>query len=245
LFSWIDYCPYINESFKTDIMKNILIIGAHGKIGRILSKRLSESTNYQPTAFIRKESQKSDFKSEGLNFVVGNLEESVADLKEKFDGCDAVVFTAGSGGSTGAEKTLAIDLDGAVRTMEAAKAAGIKRFVMVSAAGADDRAFWDKAEMKSYYVAKHYADEMLRHSGLNYTILRPVMLTNNKGTGLIIASETMKGLNKELPRADVAKVIEEVLNREDTYGRTIEMSEGYHAVEEAISGLAKGELELA
>ncbi|MGB6035211.1 MAG: NAD(P)H-binding protein, partial [Cryomorphaceae bacterium] len=143
------------------------------------------------------------------------------------------------------EKTLAIDLDGAVRTMEAAKHAGIKRFVMVSAAGADDRSFWDKAEMKPYYVAKHYADEMLRHSGLDYTILRPVMLTNNKSAGLIIASETMKGLNKEIPRADVAKVIEEVINREDTYGKTIEMSEGYHAIEEAITGLVKGELEPA
>ncbi|MCZ4410291.1 SDR family oxidoreductase [Cryomorphaceae bacterium 1068] len=226
-------------------MKNILIIGAHGKIGQILSNQLSESTNFQPTAFIRKESQQSDFKIGSLNFKVGNLEESVKDLTHKFEGYDAVVFTAGSGGSTGPDKTLSIDLDGAVRTMEAAKAAGIKRFVMVSAAGADDRSFWDKAEMKPYYVAKHYADEMLRNSDLNYTILRPVMLTNNDGTGLITASETMKGLNNEISRADVANAIEEVLNREDTYGKTIEMSEGYHSIEEAISGLTKSELELA
>ena len=54
--------------------------------------------------------------------------------------------------------------------------------IIVSAAGSDDRAFWDKADMKPYYVAKHYADEMLKHSNLNYTILRPVMLTDNDGT---------------------------------------------------------------
>jgi uncharacterized protein YbjT (DUF2867 family) len=218
-------------------MKNILIIGAHGKIGQLLSKQLSNSTNYKPTAFIRKESQKSDFDSDGINFLVGNLEESVADLSNKFEGYDALVFTAGSGGSTGPDKTLAIDLDGAVRTMEAAKKAGINRYVMISASGADDRAFWDKADMKPYYVAKHYADEMLKQSDLNYTILRPVMLTDNEGIGMITASETMEGLNKEISRADVARVIEHVLGRSDTYGTIIEMSEGDHAIEEAVSGL--------
>jgi uncharacterized protein YbjT (DUF2867 family) len=226
-------------------MKNILIIGAHGKIGQILSNQLSESTQFHPTAFIRKESQKSDFNNESLDFEVGNLEESVSDLTRKFDGYDAIIFTAGSGGSTGADKTLSIDLDGAVRTMEAANAAGIKRYVMVSAAGADDRSFWDKAEMKPYYVAKHYADEMLRNSDLNYTILRPVMLTDDEGTGNIQCAETMEGLNEEISRADVAKAIEEVLNREETFGKTIEMSEGRQSIEEAISGLTKSEMELA
>jgi uncharacterized protein YbjT (DUF2867 family) len=127
--------------------------------------------------------------------------------------------------------------------MEAAKKAGINRYVMISASGADDRAFWDKADMKPYYVAKHYADEMLKQSDLNYTILRPVMLTDNEGIGMITASETMEGLNKEISRADVARVIEHVLGRSDTYGTIIEMSEGDHAIEEAVSGLVESLLE--
>ena len=226
-------------------MKNILIIGAHGKIGQLLSTKLSTSSNYKPTAFIREESQKSDFNGDNINFVVGNLEESVDDLKKKFDGYDAVVFAAGSGGSTGPDKTLAIDLDGAVRSMEAAKMSGIKRYIIVSAAGSDDRAFWDKADMKPYYVAKHYADEMLRQTNLNYTILRPVMLTDNDGTGKVKASETMAGLNKEISREDVADAIVHLLDRDDTYGKVIEMSEGEHSMEDAISAAVNSQLEPA
>jgi len=227
-------------------MKNILIIGAHGKIGQLLSNKLSTSSNYKPTAFIREESQKSDFNSDNLDFLVGDLEESVDELKKKFDGYDAVVFTAGSGGSTGPDKTLAIDLEGAVRTMEAAKMSGIMRYVMVSAAGSDDRSFWDKAEgMKPYYVAKHYADEMLKQSNLNYTILRPVMLTDNDGTGKVKASETMEGLNREISREDVADAIVHLLDRDDTYGKVIEMSEGEHSMEDAISAAVNSQLEPA
>jgi nucleoside-diphosphate-sugar epimerase len=227
-------------------MKNILIIGAHGKIGQLLSNKLSHSSIYRPTAFIRKESQKSDFNSDNLDFLLGNLEESVDDLKKKFDGYDAIVFTAGSGGSTGAEKTLTIDLEGAVRTIEAAKMSGINRYLMVSAAGSDDRSFWDKAEgMKPYYIAKHYADEMLKQSTLNYTILRPVMLTDNDGTGKLKASETMEGLNREISREDVATAIVHLLDREDTYGKVIEMSEGEHSIEDAISAAVQSQLEPA
>lgn len=227
-------------------MKNILIIGAHGKVGQLLSNKLSTSSNYKPTAFIREESQKSDFDSDDLNFVVGNLEESVDDMAQKFKDHYAVVFTAGSGGSTGPDMTLAIDLDGAVRAIEAAERAGAKRFIMVSAAGSDDRSFWDKAEgMKPYYVAKHYADEMLRQSNLNYTILRPVMLTDNDGTRKIKASDTMEGLNKEIPREDVANAIVHLLDREDTYGKVIEMSEGEHSIEDAVSAAVERQLEFA
>ncbi|MCA1764250.1 MAG: NAD(P)H-binding protein, partial [Flavobacteriales bacterium] len=135
-------------------LNKILIIGAHGKIGQHLTKKLADSDDYNPVAFLRKESLKSDFSDIDTDTVIGDLEESIDSLSQKFKGCDAVVFTAGSGGSTGAEKTLAIDLDGAVRSMEAAKKAGIERFVMVSAAGSDNREFWDKADMKPYYVAK-------------------------------------------------------------------------------------------
>lgn len=227
-------------------MKNILIIGAHGKIGQILSKRLSNSNEFKPTAFIREESQKSDFEGDELNFTVGNLEESIDDLTRKFENQDAVVFTAGSGGSTGADKTLSIDLEGAVRTMKAAKKAGANRFIMVSAAGSDDRSFWDKAEgMKPYYVAKHYADEMLKNTGLKYTILRPVMLTDDSAKGKITASDTMEGLNKEISREDVAHVIEHILDRKDTYGKVLEISEGGETIEDAIAAAVHGQLEPA
>lgn len=216
-------------------LNKVLIIGAHGQIGQLLTKKLADSDDYNPVAFLRKEGQKSDFSDVETDMVIGDLEESIDSLSEKFKGCDAVVFTAGSGGSTGADKTLAIDLDGAVRSMEAAKKAGIGRFVMVSAAGSDNREFWDKADMKPYYVAKHYADEMLRATDLDYTILRPVRLTNDEGTGRFKANNSPEGLNQEISRADVAEAIVYLLNNDSTSGKTIEISNGEESIQDAIN----------
>jgi len=221
--------------------KKILIIGAHGKIGQLLTKKLAASGDHQPVAFLRKEEQKSDFKDIDTETVIGDLEDSIDGLAAKFKGCDAVVFTAGSGGSTGADKTLTIDLEGAVRSMKAAEKAGIDRFVMVSAAGADVRELWDKAGMKPYYVAKHYADEMLRATNLDYTILRPVKLTDDEGTGRFKAASGPKGLNEEITRADVAEAIAYLLNDESSFGKTIEISNGEESIEDAIKAAVDSE----
>lgn len=216
-------------------IKKVLIIGAHGSIGQLLSKKLAEAGQYEPTAFIRKESQKDTFEKMNVNTIVGDLEDSVQNLKDQFKGFDCIVFTAGSGGSTGPDKTLAIDLDGAVRTMEAAEDADVTRYIMVSASHSDDRDFWDKTDgMKSYYIAKHYADEMLRKSSLDYTILRPVMLTDDEGTGKIKASFNSGEMNKKIAREDVANVIVHVLNMQESMGQTVELSSGEQNIEKAL-----------
>lgn len=226
-------------------MKNIekiLIIGAHGKIGQLLSEKLAEANEYQPTAFIRKEEQKEVFRKMDVPTIVGNLEDSVENLTSHFNGFDCVIFAAGSGGSTGAEKTLAIDLDGAVRTMEAAERADISRYIIVSASHSDDREFWDKTEgMKPYYIAKHYADEMLRNTNLNYTIIRPVMLTDDEGTGKITATLNSDNVNKKISRADVASIIVKAIGMEGTIGQTIEFSSGDETIEEALNGILEME----
>ncbi len=224
-------------------IEKVLIIGAHGSIGQLLSKKLAEADNYKPTAFIRKESQKQTFEKMDVPTLVGNLEDSVDKLKEQFKGFDCVVFAAGSGGSTGPEKTLAIDLDGAVRSMEASEGADISRYIMVSASHSDDRDFWDKAEgMKPYYIAKHYADEMLRHSNLDYTILRPVMLTDDEGSGKIMASFNPEEMNKKISREDVASVIMKVMEMPHSVGQTIELSSGDLALEDALEKVLEKEM---
>ncbi len=100
---------------------NILIVGANGGIGRILSKQLAHEEGKSPIAMIRKEEQKSFFDNIGVETALGNLEDSVEDLAKIFEGADAVVFTAGSGGKTDYDKPLEIDLDAAIKCMEAAK----------------------------------------------------------------------------------------------------------------------------
>src|SRR3546814_945571 len=120
-------------------MIKVLVFGAKGKVGRILTQKLKDAARFSPTAAIRKEEQIDFFREMGADYQVVSLEDSVDRLAAVIKGMDAVVFTAGSGGKTGHDMTLAIDLDGAVKAMQAAEKAGVTRFVMVSAACADDR----------------------------------------------------------------------------------------------------------
>jgi len=215
----------------------VLIIGANGRIGRQITQKLSKTDGFEPTAFIRKEEQKSYFYSINVPSVVNSLQNSTEEIGKDMKGFDAVVFTAGSGGSTGYDKTMEIDLYGAVKSIEAAKANKADRFVMISAAYSDEPQFWDKAEMKPYYIAKHLADKELTHSGLDYTILRPVRLTDDENEGQIQISTNPKDLNEEIPRKAVAETVVEVLKNNKTIGKKLELSSGTNTIHDAVQAL--------
>ncbi len=214
-------------------MKHVLIIGANGKIGRILSRKLKDSPHFDPVAFIRNPEQKAFFDEEGIKNRVGSIEGGTDEIAKVMHDIDAVVFTAGSGSGTGHDKTLTVDLDGAVKTMEAAKKAHVKRFVMVSALNADKREYWGASGIEPYYVAKHYADFALKTTGLDYTILRPGMLLDSPGNGKINVSYPEK--EEGVPREDVAEVIAEVLKQDSTIGKTIEFNQGKTPVGKALT----------
>ncbi len=217
----------------------VLVVGANGKIGKQLVNLLNESETHSVRAFVRKEEQAKELESKGIKTHLGDLEGSVSDLKEAVKGTDAVVFTAGSGGSTGADKTLLIDLDGAVKVTEAAKNVGVDRFLMVSAFGADQREKWNE-EIKSYYVAKYYADKELMQSGLNYTIVRPGGLTDDASKGKVVVSDNMQLADSDdwtIPREDVAKVVFESLDNEKTYYKAFDLVSGEQSIEEALDQL--------
>lgn len=215
-------------------MMNVLVIGANGKIGRIVAEQMGASEQFQPTALIRKEEQKAFFDTIQVPVIVGSIESSIDEIAEAMQGFDAVVFTAGSGGKTGYDKTLEIDLDGAVKTMIAAEQTGVKRYVMVSAFLADERAKWDASGIKPYYIAKHFADKELMQSSLDYTILRPVRLTDEEGIGQVTLNTVPEGISDSIPRADVATTILEVLSHDETIGKVFVMSTGTSRIEEAI-----------
>lgn len=113
----------------------VLVIGANGQIGQLVIKKLQESNMHNAIAMVRNEKQQSKFKEQGVQSVLIDLEGSISDIASAAKGADAIVFTAGSGGHTGADKTMMIDLDGAIKSMEAAKQVGVKRFIIVSAIG--------------------------------------------------------------------------------------------------------------
>ncbi|MCT4783949.1 MULTISPECIES: SDR family oxidoreductase [Exiguobacterium] len=209
---------------------NVFVIGANGQIGKQLVQRLHEEGKHNVTAMVRKDEQLEKFKQDGYRAVLGDLEGDVANLADAIDGADVVVFAAGSGGHTGADKTLLIDLDGAAKSIEAAKQQGVKQFVMVSALKAEDRAAWPD-KMKPYYVAKHHADRILEESGLAYTIVRPGALTDDAGTGKVQAGDVSTG---EIPRADVAAFLAHVIGRDTAYNKAIDLVKGDTAIEDTL-----------
>ncbi|KAA8753369.1 SDR family oxidoreductase [Paenibacillus sp. UASWS1643] len=213
---------------------NVLVIGANGQIGKLVVEQLVQEGKHKVTAMIRKPEQEDALKELGADVVIGDLEGSVEDLAEAMKDHNAIVFTAGSGGSTGQDKTLLIDLDGAVKTMEAAEQQGISRYILVSAYGADQREKWSES-IKPYYVAKHYADRALFASDLNYTIIRPGGLKNEPGTGKIAVGTDLEP--GSIPREDVARVIVASLQEEKTYRMAFDLIAGEHPVEDALGKL--------
>ena len=212
----------------------VVVVGANGQIGKQLVKMLKDSDEHSVTAFVRTEQQVREFEDLGVEAVLGNLEGTVGELEEALKGSDAVVFTAGSGGQTGYDKTLLIDLNGAVKVIEAAENAGIQRFIMVSALQAHNRQNWSE-QIKPYYVAKHYADRILVQSKLTYTIIRPGGLLNEPGTGKVTIAENLE--TGSIPREDVAKTILAVINEESTFNKSFDLVSGQMPIIEAVKNV--------
>jgi len=210
----------------------VLVAGANGQIGRLLVEMLKTGGKHTPIAMVRKPEQAERYRASGVESIVADLEAGVDELAAAVRGCDAIVFTAGSGAKTGYDKTLLIDLDGAVKLIEAAEQAGVRRFVMVSALGAEQRERWHES-IRPYYVAKHYADRLLTASKLDYTILRPGGLTDEPGTGMISIEPATTG--GTIPREDVAGVIAAVLEAPATYRQAYDLLSGKQSIGDAIA----------
>ncbi|RIW31360.1 SDR family oxidoreductase [Bacillus salacetis] len=213
-----------------------LVVGANGQIGKQLVGLIQDSGSHTARAMIRKQEQASHFESLGAETAIVDLEGEIEDIAKAAEGVDAIVFTAGSGPNTGADKTLMIDLDGAVKTIKAAEKAGVKRFVMVSSYDTTRQAIQEAPEsFAPYVVAKHYADVWLRGTDLDYTIVHPGRLTNEDGTGKVqIAEEVERG---DVPREDVAQVLFGVLDDDSTIGKEFQVVSGSTGVKEALSHL--------
>ncbi len=213
----------------------VLVIGANGQIGKQVVQLLQESDEHTARAMVRDEAQAAALQEKGVEAVIANLEGSVDEIATAIQGCDAVIFSAGSGGHTGPDKTLLVDLDGAVKSMEAAEKVGVNRYLMVSAIQAHNRESWVNSPIKPYMVAKHFADKALVASNLNYTIVRPGGLTNDAGTGRVSASENLQ--RESIPREDVAQTLIAVLNEGNTYRRSFDLVAGDTAISDALKDL--------
>ena len=212
----------------------IAIAGGHGKIA-LLTEKLLADAGHTVRALIRNPAHDADIEATGAQPVVADLEQLEPEqLASLLGNADAVVFAAGAGPGSGPERKWTVDYGGAAKLIEACTRSGVDRYVMVSARGADADAP-DDGGFGTYLRAKGQADAELQASGLQYTILRPVGLTDEPATGTI-STEPDSGV-ETIPRADVAAVIVAVLDEPRTAGLTVVLRSGSETVAAAIESL--------
>ena len=193
----------------------ILVAGATGKTGLRLVNEL-KTRGHDPVALVRESSDTSKLTSD-VELRQGDL----ADLKDNVcEGCDAVIFAAGSGGDTGPDMTDKIDRDGAKRLIDLATRSKVSRFVMLSTVGAGNPD--PDSKLAHYLQAKHDADEHLKSSGLDYAIVRPVSLTEADGSRDIRLGDDVD-TGATAARGDVAFVLANAVEDDDWSGKALLM----------------------
>lgn len=207
-----------------------LIIGANGQIGRLLIEELV-AEGERPRAMIRDPGQAADLEAMGAEPVVADLE---GDFAHALAGADRVVFTAGSGPKTGPDKTILVDLWGAMKAVDAARGAGVEHFVMVSSRGAEDPENGPQ-KIKPYSVCKKVADDYLMASGVTFTILRPGRLTDDPATDGVTTSRPDDPNEQWITRHDVARAIVFCLADERTRGEVYPLFHGEQSLDEALA----------
>ena len=221
----------------------VVILGGHGKIALLAAPKL-KAAGFAVDSVIRNPDQSSDVKTAGANPVVLDIEtadtQALADL---FAGAQAVVFSAGAGGGS-PERTKAVDLEAAKRSIDAAEQAGVKRFVMVSYASAsvDSERVDPESSFYPYVQAKSGADEHLRASSLDFTILGPGGLTLEPSSGKVLIADAAGDLDGQTPADDVrvtsrdlvADVITHVIAESAAVRETVNFYDGQTPIAEAI-----------
>jgi uncharacterized protein YbjT (DUF2867 family) len=212
---------------------DVAVAGGHGQVAlRLL--RLLAGRGDRARGLIRNPDHRGDLEAAGAEPVVADLEAD-DDIAAAVAGANAVVFAAGAGPGSGPERKKTVDLGGAVKLIEAAKASGIGRYVIVSSMGAGDPPAGTEG-MAPYLQAKAAADQAVATSGLDYTIVRPGMLTNDPGTGRIEAAEHL-GRRGRISRDDVAATLVAVLDEPSTVGKAFELLSGEEEIAAALRAL--------
>src|SRR5437764_2719645 len=212
---------------------DVVIAGAHGKVGLRLGRLLAERGD-RARGLSRSSEHAGELRDAGVEPAVCDLEDGACDPVAAIAGGDAVVFAAGAGSGSGADRKWTVDYAGAAKLIVAAKAKGVRRYVMVSAMGAGSPPPGDEV-FAVYLRAKARADEELRRSGLDWTIARPGRLTDEPGTGRVEAGEGVA--RGEISRDDVAATLLAVLDERGTIGATFDLVGGETPIQEAVAAI--------
>jgi len=212
----------------------VVIAGGHGQIALLLERVLA-GRGHTPVGIVRNPDHAADLEAAGAQAVVLDLERAdVAAVAEVVEGADAVVFAAGGGPDSGAARKDTVDRGAAALLADAAEQAGVRRYVMVSSMGTDKADPTSDDVFQVYLRAKKAADDDLRSRDLDWTVVRPGRLTDDPAGGRVQVGSLGRG---EIPRADVATVLAEVLITDTTIGTTFDLLAGHQTIEAALAGL--------
>lgn len=213
--------------------RRIAIVGGHGKVAlQLIPLLVDRGHTVFPLA--RQQQQLRDLAAMGTEPRELDIENSSESrFRSVFQGADAVVFSAGGGPDGNIDRKRTVDFEGAVKSIAAAKALGISRFVMVSAMSVDEPPAVGSSDVwRAYVEAKRDADAALRDSGLEWTIIRPGGLLDEPATGHVTLAKTVA--RGSIPRADVAHVLADCLERPETAGHQWELVSGDTPVQAAL-----------
>lgn len=210
----------------------VVVAGGHGQVARRLARLLVERGD-RVRGLIRNPDHAADLEADGTDPFVCDLE--AADVKEvaaAIEAADAVVFAAGAGQGSGAERKWTVDRDGAIKLLEAARAAGAERYVIVSSVGAESPPAGDDV-FSVYLRAKAQADNAVMASDRAWTVVRPGRLTTDPGEGRV--SVDRDPFRTQVSRDDVAGVLAAVLDEPRSVRRLLYVGAGKDAIERAVA----------
>ena len=212
----------------------IAIAGGHGNIALRLAERLSRRGE-PVVSLIRNPEHADDVRAQGAEPVVCDLERTdVPEIAAAIKGVSAVVFAAGAGPGSGAERKLTMDRDGAIKLLRAAEEIGAPRYLMVSSVGTENPPDGDDV-FSVYLRAKAEADAAVQASGREWTIVRPGRLTDAPGSGTVRID--LEPFRDDVPRDDVAAVLDALLARPRWAHLILYVNGGETPVEQAVEAV--------
>jgi uncharacterized protein YbjT (DUF2867 family) len=212
----------------------IVIAGGHGQIARQFGRLVTEA-GHEAVGMIRKPEHVPDLQAAGIEPAMIDLENTdVEEITRIAREADAVIFAAGGGADGNAARKETVDKGAAIMLADAAQAAGVRRYLMISAMGTDNVDPDSDDVFQIYLRAKQAADDYVRSSGLDWTIVKPGRLTDDVPTGLVQVGDLERG---SVTRGDVAHVLAEVIEADNTIGKTFDVLNGELPVADAVAKL--------
>lgn len=224
----------------TVVVMRVLIAGGHGKIALRL-QRLLTARGDDAVGMVRNPDQVAEVRDTGADGVVLDLETAaVEQLARTCEGADAVVFAAGAGPGSGAARKDTVDRAGAVLLADAAVAAGVPRYLLVSSTGVDGPPPEGVGEVFAEYLrAKKAAEVQVGERPIALTVLRPGPLSDDPGRGLVrLAPPPLERV--EVARDDVAAVLAALLAEPSSAGLLLELMGGSTPVADAVAAVVHG-----